>query len=271
MYSKREQYEVLEKIRCTEDETKRVDCPFCGGKKTLTVSKSDGTLIWNCYKASCSARGGKRVGYSKNAIKEKLSSNKKTAPVVRRIRNPLPDIKANPSHHDDVMEYLDDNNCIQAYEDGAIQVTYDPARNRVLFWMNQNTGAVGRALTAGVKPKWLSYGDTSGVLSVGDNPNAIVVEDAASACSVYTTNVYTGVALLGTNLSQEQKQQLRRYKTVTICLDKDASSKALQLKARLSGFVKTSICFLDQDLKYLSGDQIMEKINESKRTSGDRL
>lgn len=264
MYNTREQYSVLENIRIKDGDTRRVDCPFCGGRYTLTVSKKDGAVVWNCYKASCPAKGGKRVGYSLEAIKNRNTLqriSRKDTP--ERIRTPLPTVNSDPHHHDEVMEYLDDNNCIQAFEDGAIKLTYDPAKNRALFWMNDGTGAVGRTLSPGVKPKWLSYGDTSGVLSVGNSEIAVVVEDAASACSVYTTGVYTGVALLGTNVSPQQKRQLMGYKRIVICLDKDATTKAIRLAERLSGVVPTTVRFLNEDLKYLSSTEIKERIHES--------
>lgn len=267
MLNRKEQYSVLENVRCKEGETKRVDCPFCGGRYTLTISRKEGSLIWNCYKASCSAKGGKRVGYSLEAIKGKSSLKATTVPTANRIRTPLPTMNADPSNHEAVMEYLDDNNCIKAYEDNAIKLTYDPAKNRVLFWMNQGQGAVGRTLSSGVKPKWLSYGDTTGVLAVGNQPTAVVVEDAASACSVYTTGIYTGVALLGTNVSPQQKRQLMAYERIIICLDKDATIKALRLRERLSGLVSTGVKFLDDDLKYLSPNEIKERIDEGESYS----
>jgi hypothetical protein len=268
MYTNREQYEVLQNVRLKDGETSRVNCPFCGGKNTLTVSNLDGNIVWNCYKASCSAKGGKRVGRSLDNIKAKLANpNHKT--VLKRRPTPLPAINSHPDQHEAVMEYLDDNNCIQAYEDSAISITYDPAKNRVLFWMNDGEGAVGRSLTSGTKPKWLSYGNTAGILAVGNSDTAIVVEDAASACSVYTTGIYTGVALLGTNLSSEQKHLLKSYSRIIICLDKDASSKAVRLSCRLKGIANVTVRFLEHDLKYLRGDQIKELVNEGPRNSSN--
>lgn len=263
MFNRKEQYELLQQIRCKENETKRINCPFCGGRYTLTVSRKDGSLVWNCYKASCSAKGGKRVGYSLEAIKAKHTLHRiSSEDTPQRIKTQLPSVNSNPYNHEHVMEYLDDNNCIRAFEDNAIKVTYDPAKDRTLFWMNGEQGAVGRALSSGVKPKWLSYGDTTGILAVGNQPTAVVVEDAASACSVYTTGIYTGVALLGTNISPQQKRQLMHFNRIIICLDKDATIKALRLRERLSGLVSTGVKFLDDDLKYLSPNEIKEKIDE---------
>lgn len=268
MYSRKEQYELLQQIRCKENETKRIDCPFCNGKKTLTVSNREGSIVWNCYKASCSARGGKRVGYSLGSIKDRVS-NGRPDKRTNIVRTPLPEIHGNPDNHERVIKYLEDNHSYLAFRDGAIKITYDPTKDRVLFWMNENLGAVGRTLRNGIKPKWLSYGDTSGILKVGCTDIGVIVEDAASACSVYTTGIYTGIALLGTNLSAIQKSQLKHYKKLIICLDKDASSKALVLAKRLSGFAPTTVRLLDEDLKYLDQTSILEVINESQRTSNN--
>lgn len=257
---KREQLEQLNGIRLKDGETKRIDCLFCGGKKTLTVSRLDGKLVWNCYKASCDAKGGKRIGRSIENIKAKLANPAYKQTVSKWIR-PLPEVTSNPKSHEKVITFLTQNHSYAAWLAGAVKVTYDPAQDRVLFYMNGNLGAVGRTLRNGVKPKWLSYGITTGVLAVGDSDTAVVVEDAASACAVYATGVYTGVALLGTNISPEQRDQLKKYSKIIICLDKDASTKALTMARRLSSIVPTTVRMLTEDLKYLEPASIVEVLN----------
>jgi ribosomal protein L37AE/L43A len=223
MYSRKEQYEVISRVSVKDDDTKRINCPFCGGKYTLTISKRNGSLIWNCYKASCSASGGKRVGYGLDAIKRKFNGDTST---------------------------------------GVYKRTYDPAKDRTLFWMNENTGAVGRALRTGIKPKWLSYGDTQGILSVGSQDTALVVEDAASACAVYATGKYTGVALLGTNISPLQRNQLKAFTKLIICLDKDASRKSIVLLRQLQGVADCTVKFLTNDLKWYDNSGIIKLVDD---------
>jgi ribosomal protein L37AE/L43A len=247
MYSRKEQYEVISKVRVTDDDTKRVNCPFCGGKYTLTISKREGSLIWNCYRASCSASGGKRVGYGLDAIKRKFDGSTSTGIYKRTY--PLPEVNSSVEHHEHILKYIDDNNCRKAFDEGAIKITYDPSKDRVLFWMNENSGAVGRSMQKNAKPKWLSYGNTQGALSVGNHKVGVVVEDAASACAVYATGKYTGVALLGTNISPLQRIQLRLYEKLIICLDKDASGKSVVLLRKLQAVVSCKVKFLSNDLK----------------------
>lgn len=260
MYSRKEQYEVISKVRVRDDDTKRINCPFCGGKYTLTISKRDGSLIWNCYKASCSASGGKRVGYGLDAIKRKFNNDEPSG-IHKRIY-PLPEVNSSIEHHEHVIKYIDDNNCRKAFDDGAIKITYDPAKDRTLFWMNDDSGAVGRALQKDIKPKWLSYGNTKGVLSVGNQDVAIIVEDAASACAVYATGKYTGVALLGTNISPVQRIQLKAYTKLIICLDKDASRKSIVLLRQLQSVASCKVKFLDHDLKWYDGVGITKILND---------
>jgi hypothetical protein len=125
--------------------------------------------------------------------------------------------------------------------------------------MNEGEGAVGRSPDPEKKPKWLAYGDVSGIYTIGSGPTAVVVEDAISACAVSRIPEYTGVALLGTNLSPLQKTQLRRFERVIICLDKDASQKSLLLARRLEGpRTEATVRFLENDLKYLTETQIKE-------------
>ena len=51
-------------LNITVGDTRRVDCPVCKGYKTFTVTNNMGSLLWNCYKASCNVSGKKRVHLS---------------------------------------------------------------------------------------------------------------------------------------------------------------------------------------------------------------
>jgi hypothetical protein len=133
-----------------------------------------------------------------------------------------------------------------------------------LFYTNGGQGAIGRHLGNAV-PKWLSYGDTSGILKVGDSPNGVIVEDAASACAVAATNLYSGIAILGTNISPLQKQQLMAFDSVTIALDKDASKMALNHLRRLRSLIKTRIVFIENDLKNYMPRRIIEILGGENR------
>ena len=89
---------------------------------------------------------------------------------------------------------------------------------------------------------------------------AVVVEDCISA-AVVGDDRHTGVALMGTSMSNEQKQYLSQFSTALVALDRDAVSKALQLTRELHGVVdKVKVLMLKDDLKY-GNDRDIELLN----------
>lgn len=235
----------------------RIDCVFCGGRKTLSITKKDGTLLWHCFHANCAVSGAKDLGRTTAEIRSHLKSRQnKTLP-----RNFIPRLTSDCQHHSRVMDYLQKNHCLAAYKDGAVKVRYCPASDRVLFYTSGEEGAVGRALKK-IRPKWKVYGELTSLLQVGNHDVAVLVEDAASACSVYATGEHTGVALLGTNLSLKQKKLLRGFNKIIIALDKDASKKALRMCKELRGVTQTSVRFLERDLKYLSAADVRKVLSD---------
>lgn len=258
MYSKDDQLRIITDIIIDEGQSITTDCPFCGGRNKFTISKHDGTTLWNCYRASCTAKGAHRSGFKSHELKDKVAG---TLAERSRRTKPLPEVTSAPANHAAVISYLEDNNCLEAFQTGLIKIRFNPADNRVMFYMNEDRGAIGRHLGGGI-PKWMSYGDTTGILAVGDSPDGVIVEDAASACAVAATGVYSGLALLGTNINPEQRRQLMCYKTVTIALDKDANKKALQHLGRLRSLVDSRIVFLPNDLKNYGPDRILEILHK---------
>lgn len=255
MYDTKNQREALEAIRLKDGETKRIDCPFCGGHKTFTITRKDGRRIWNCYKASCTASGGKGDTRSLSTIQKALSG-----PLNGTYRvnpEPLPEVHSSIEFHTEAVEYLKQIHAYESVQNHLVSVTYAPKEHRVLFWMNDDQGAVGRALD-GRRPKWKAFGNTQGIFTCGKGPTAIVVEDAASACAVGCLPEYTGVALLGTHLDPLKKSQLRAFERVVFCLDNDASRKSIGLMRRVEGLVPASVRFLRDDLKWLEKHQIAE-------------
>ena len=261
MYTSKDQRELLSNVRVREGETKRIDCPFCGGKSTFTITNNDGRKVWNCYKNSCHVHGATGSLRSLGLVRKKLVDQ--VISKDQKTTEPLPavvsmDVVGRP----EVVRYLHSVNALEAVERGMVKVGYDPKEHRVLFYMNNNEGAVGRALD-GRKPKWKAFGNTTGIFSCGVGRHAVLVEDAASACALGVADpdfLVTGVALLGTNLSPLQKRQLLAYKSITICLDNDASKRAIMLLRKLEGLVPATVKFLNDDLKWMTKSKIMEAI-----------
>ena len=118
--------------------------------------------------------------------------------------------------------------------------------------------AIGRSLNFKVKPKWYRYGKSHTLFTCGDSDTAIVVEDAASACAVSQT--FTGVALLGTNLKDMDLSLLKKFHKVYICLDPDATRKALDIQKYLCYVVPTKVIRIKDDLKYFGSQEIKKLV-----------
>ena len=239
-----EQLQIIKDIPIQEGVTKVITCPFCYQPKKLALSKIDGKLMWNCYRASCSAKGiytGKR---NLQAVKNYLANevSMKTA-----FRKPVPSMTTSVRNHQPAIDYLEKNNSLEAYESGLVDVRYAPAEDRVLFCSAE--GAVGRSLKA-YGPKWISYGLLTEGIHVGSGSTAVLVEDVPSACSVSRISGLVGVAMLGTNLTSSLEKSLINYDTTYLVLDKDANKKAIRIQK--SSTRRFLVRFTNEDLKCLT-------------------
>ena len=251
----REQLQFVQTLNLTEGEKKTTTCPACGKRNKFTVDKYDGILVWNCYSASCSVKGSFRGFREMDALKNYIGGS----PTQRKRKvNRMPDITTAIENHPPALKYLEAVNSLEAYKQGYIKIRYAPSDNRVLFYTPDDLGAVGRALDKR-KPKWWSYGDTSKGVEVGTGSHVVLVEDVPSACSVSRLDEYTGLALLGTNVTQSVKKTLSKYNKIVLVLDKDASRKAL-LVSRQNKCIN-NVRFTTQDLKLLSVEEVREIIN----------
>ena len=255
MFSYKEQVSVIQKIRLAEGEHKTLTCPFCGGRNKFTLDRFDGVLVWNCFRASCNAKGSLRGKRDITALRNYVSGT----PTQRSVKklNPLPAMTVSVNKHEPAIKYLTEVNSLDAYESGLIKVRYLPTENRVLFYTNDGTGAVGRALD-GRLPKWWKYGDTSQGITVGSGQHAVLVEDVASACAVSRLSGVVGFALLGTNITTGIKEQLVKYNKTTLVLDNDASNKAVYLSRKHNQV--SHLRLTEKDLKCLTPKQIEDVI-----------
>ena len=233
-------------------ETKRSNCPVCGGVKTFTATNNMGQLMWNCYKAGCSVSGGTRTHLTSEDIRKSLGVAAEETEAVTF----------------DKPEYFVHNStaindfCNQWRIDARVLgLMHDVREDRVVFPVTHNNvmvDATGRALGKKL-PKWKRYGKNPLPYVHGCGTTAVVVEDCVSAAIVGATDgsgcsesgVYVGVAVLGTSLSEVHKQYLSRFTTVIIALDPDALPKTLQFAKELRGYVdNVKVLRLTDDLKY---------------------
>ena len=112
-----------------------------------------GTLLRNCYKEYCGAKGIKDDKLSINSIKSRLNSTR----YKSRKSNPnqIPTLLSNFEHHPTSLDYLESVQCLDVYKSNSIHIKYTPRDQRVLFFMNDNTGCVGRYI--GDPPKNKNY------------------------------------------------------------------------------------------------------------------
>lgn len=239
-----------------EGQTFRGDCPECGGWNSFTASISNGTFLYNCYKASCDAKGVWFVNLSPEERLERLKNrgvDKDTGKFVK------PDYWIDGIGSDACITYMQKTNMFSSYKEGRFRPMYDPAERRFVFPIKDNNvvvGGIGRSLEGGW-PKTLNYNANYTIpFSCGSGPVALLVEDCASAVAASRNHNVTGVALLGTNLRKDFIPHLAKYDVVYVALDPDAYSKSLKLKRQLTAYLKdVRILRLENDIKDLDDSQ----------------
>lgn len=226
-------------------ESKRLNCPSCNGYKTFTVTNNMGQMLWNCYKSSCQLSGSKRVSLSVSDIKKhKQNIEKDSEPFV-------------------MPEYIVPYDKESYYDIPNDKLMYDVKEHRVVFPViheGRVVDANGRSLGKRI-PKWKRYGKSDLPFVSGHGKVAVVVEDCVSA-SVLDSEVYVGVAVLGTSLSESHKKYLSQFSTAIIALDPDALPKTMSFAKELRAYVKdVKVLRLNDDLKYKRKDDIENLIN----------
>ena len=235
----------IQNIDVTEGNTVRMDCPECRGRKTFTVSNIHGQLLWNCYKASCSISGTNKVGMSTQSVYKKLNS--------------MDTINVNTFYMPEYIIPLEEASykAVEWAEGWGLDANkyclmYDIKEHRVVFlvkYEGEVVDATGRAVGKRI-PKWKRYCNSGLPYTYGSGKVAIVVEDCVSA-AIVGGDRHTGIAIMVTSMSNEQKQYLAQFSTAVIALDPDAVRKSLAILKELRSVVKNVTALkLHDDLKY---------------------
>tara|TARA_R110001632_G_scaffold73522_4_gene169119 strand:- start:579 stop:1358 length:780 start_codon:yes stop_codon:yes gene_type:complete len=227
--------------------TKRMNCPVCNGYNTFSITNNMGSLVWNCYKASCSVSGAKDVHLNADDIRAQFQVIK-GATQEAKDKFVLPEYIVPHNHH--VTEWANELYGIDAEELGLM---YDVKEHRVVFPVVHDgvvVDATGRSLGKKI-PKWKRYGKSDLPYINGCGSVAVVVEDCVSASVVGSLGSFVGVAVLGTSISDAHKKYLTRFSTAIIALDPDALPKTMSAAKELRGFVPdVKVLRLIDDLKY---------------------
>ena len=233
-------YEYVKQLNVENGTSQRMTCPMCKSYKTFTVTNNMGSLLWNCYKASCNVKGKSRVHLSA----EDIRNMRNVSQVVTSFEMPE---YITPRKHQ-IVDWCNK----WGLDVDALELQYDVKENRVVFPIKDNgriVDATGRSILNRL-PKWKRYGSSDLPFSFGCGSIAIVVEDCISA-GVIGSDVYVGVAVLGTSLLDSHKTFLSQFSTAIIALDPDALPKSFAFAKELRSHVKdVKILRLKDDLKY---------------------
>ena len=237
-------YDYLDDLQLGIGESKRLNCPFCNSYKTFTVTNNMGKLLWNCYKSSCKLSGAKKIRISANDIKNKFMSQKEQENTTFA----LPEYVILDNDRWEVLNFA----VKYGIDNVSLCLHYDVKEKRVVFPVYRGglmVDAVGRSITNRL-PKWKRYGKSDLPFTYGYGKVAVVVEDCVSA-SVVGNEVYVGVAVLGTSLSESHKRYLSQFSTAIIALDPDALPKTLLFAKEIRDVVpNVKVLKLIDDLKY---------------------
>lgn len=239
----------------------RINCPQCGGGKTLSITNEDGHIKFYCFKASCPAKGGMDLVPTADDVRSRINYARKSEDGFS-VPEHMVFGMANTACH----EMLRDYNCLSAYEKGWFKCGYDPKEDRLVIFIesgNKIVGAVGRTLS-GQWPKVLDYGGVNEHPFIcGNNNKLIMVEDVFSAISATRMDGYSGLSLMGTSLKPAYIPELIKFEQIIICLDADAKNLAIKLKNPLTYYHPNVIIrFIKKDIKNMSNEELI-KFRES--------
>lgn len=254
-------------------ESVRMECPACGGDKTMTVTRYDNRLVYNCYRASCSTRG---VLMSRSASGGFTQFEQARQKEVREARKRADEFDQVYKDRLELPEEYRD----RLYQEfhfvpptgGIINGKY--SGHRILLevrdFLGRLVGFVARRYewTGTLSgPKTVAYGYSSHHWARGctrqkhvpSETGIVVVEDIISAEKIALLCGRTSVALMGTSLSDECLSDIAKSKpsSVAVFLDPGAEGAAIKVAKRLRLFVgEVRIILADKDPKDLTREEL---------------
>lgn len=237
-------------------------CPFCESRdKSFSYKREKGYVYYMCHRDSCGVRG-------RCPLRNVVASNDSP---VKKIHD-MPSLEAVPY---DMLQYLRDTYGLDGLHISKLSPSWSPKDQRVWYPIksprNVESGGILRTYSAGVYPKVLTR------LNAVDRPatswyknwscgwdRILIVEDVISA--VKATGAASTVAILGTHLSPGAILEMTDLNPehVVLCLDPDATAKALELHKRWSGmFKKMTVAAPPADLKDMDNNEVIKFVNKA--------
>lgn len=249
----------VEELNLSDGERYRGKCPVCKRANTFTATNNMGKLLYNCYANSCTISGATTTTMTVQEIKTRM----KTLEINPNENKGLNVSKGEvfpESVVSDANRDIVDGFCERyGIDSQELDLRYDIKEDRVVFPIfdqGRLVDGIGKAISDNVVPKWKRYGTMAGGYIRGECVIAVVVEDCISAAVVETLGL-TGVAILGTALTDNHVFALKEFKKVIVALDPDAAPKTIAYTKQLksNGVDAFALKLLD-DIKYRREEDI---------------
>lgn len=238
-------------------------CPYCGGggsrERSLSISRRRDCVLYTCHRASCGVGG-------------RISSVSQVIPSPDPVKPKEP--KLYTGSFQDVPKSVI-HQYIAKYPGFTAETLnracrWSPEYQRTVWPVRSAAGAVRgyelRSIDNKGGPKTLSFRYTPGVFqgyvwTSEPGRTVVLVEDIISASRAANAGYYC-VSLMGSHVSLDNLTDLPdNIRKVVLCLDRDATDKAIGYTAKYGVFFDIEMRRLDQDLKYLTNNQIREVVD----------
>lgn len=255
-------YILLSAASLDNGESTRIVCPRCNGgsneEKTCSITRSEsGSLVWQCFRASCTEKGGSGERNSESVVAPKKKVRKVFEGRTKMLSDEL-HIKLR-----NMWGILETPYWYWTPEMGgrvAMSVRSPKYTHRGWILRDISGRARCKALTyldeREVGLSWYRNFDTGPTVLVEDIPSAV-----RASCYV------NSVALLGTGIGTDRALEIAEFATrpVSIALDQDATALSFVYEQRFGHmWDNPQVLPLPKDLKNMTEDELkctLEKIN----------
>lgn len=262
------EYIKLEALAVPIDESIYAECPFCGAKheKKLSITRVQQGVLYHCYRASC-GKAGFLPSIPSSLLAKPESKKKDKKKVFSRELFPVPAV---------LLSWLTNKYRLPSSLVLSLGWRYVRDGNRLFVPIKNSHGwniakatkkmpiLRGAMGTPDDGPKWVIYPETDGPLlhyaQIPKGKTVVLVEDVISATVLMELYGIEAIALLGTEMTAEQAQDIRsNYENVIIMLDPDASHKSFKIFRHFSLLFRSARIILPpEDPKDMSPDKIKE-------------